>query len=132
MRRLDNRPARQFSRHAHRSSYPYVNTAAPASGRPQRFRQPEENPAPRSELRCADADAGAIADLVDLVEDVDHIEARRQRARAGDVEHMGQTRIDLSVVGQMFAIGNVGAAVAVGLAGRQKNWVTMQKQNQIW
>ena len=34
----------------------------------ERLRQPEEEAAPRPELRRADADAGAVADLIDFVE----------------------------------------------------------------
>ena len=40
------------------------------------LRQPGEESAARAELRGADADPGAVADLVDLVEQVDDVEAQ--------------------------------------------------------
>ena len=55
----------------------------------ERLRQPDEEAAPRSELRRADADAGAVADLVFLVEQVDHVEARGERLRVRQVERRG-------------------------------------------
>ena len=44
--------------------------------------QSAEEPAPRPVLRRKDADAGAAANLIDLVGDVDDIEAHRQRTGA--------------------------------------------------
>src|SRR4249919_3368206 len=86
---------------------------------PQRFRQPEEQAAPRPELRRTDADARAVADLIDLVEDIHDVEARSERAGTRKPEYMGDSGVDLGVVGQMFAVGNARAAVRRGDSRRQ-------------
>ena len=85
--------------------------------RAERFRQTEEQAAPRPVLRCADADAGSVADLVDLVEHVDHVEARGERAGAGDREHVGEPRVDLGVIRQMRTVRYARAAVGRGYPG---------------
>ena len=54
--------------------------AAGPPGVTERLRQPNEEAAPGAELRRADADAGAVADLIVLVEQVDDVEPRRQAA----------------------------------------------------
>ena len=60
----------------------------------ERFRQAEEQSAPRTELRCADADAGAIADLVLRIERVDQIDTRGEIAGTAQIERMADTEID--------------------------------------
>src|ERR1700675_1973377 len=87
--------------------------------RSQRFGQPEEHTAPRPKLRRADSDAGAVANLVLLVEEVDDIETGGERARARNGKQVRQAGVDLSVVGQVRAIRDARAAIRRGLARRQ-------------
>src|SRR3974390_2069666 len=63
----------------------------------QRLGEPEEETAPRTELRCPHAHAGAVANFIDPVERVDHVEPRGQCARLGEVEHVVYAEIDLRV-----------------------------------
>src|SRR5579862_2548327 len=65
-----------------------------------------EDAAPRSILRCKDADPGAAADLVDLVRHIDDIEARRQRATPADLEGVTQAQIDLRIARRVIAVRN--------------------------
>src|SRR5580692_5288774 len=53
-------------------------------GRPSSdfLREPDEESAASAELRREHADAAAVADLIDLVEEVDHVEAYRERLGA--------------------------------------------------
>ena len=53
------------------------------SGRSELLRQAGEEAAPGTELRGEDADAGAVADLIDLVEEIDHVETGDERTEAG-------------------------------------------------
>ena len=49
------------------------------------FKSAEESPA-RTPLRCADANAGSVTDLVFFVEDIDHVEARDHAADRWKIE----------------------------------------------
>ena len=70
-----------------------------------RLRQPEEEAAPGAELRRAHADAGAVADFIDLVEEIDDVEARRQALPAHQREVLADAEIDRDIVRHMIAIG---------------------------
>ena len=69
-------------------------------------------------MRRADTDAGAIAYLRLFVENIDYIEARRQGARVGGPENMRESRVQLRVVRQTFAVRDARAAIGGRLAGR--------------
>src|SRR5882672_8449382 len=101
-----------------------------ACRRSQRFRQPKEEAAPWSKLRRADADAGAIADLVLLVEEVDDIETCGQRARTRNGKQVRDAGIDLRVRGQMIAVRYAGAAVGGGYTGRQRETRAQSRADQ--
>src|SRR5579862_704347 len=77
-----------------------------------RLGQADEEAAPRTPLRGADADAGAVADFVLLIEQVDDVEPRREPADIVDRERVAHAEIDLRVAGQVGAVRN-------GLAVRQ-------------
>src|SRR5271165_3255373 len=96
----------------------------------QRFRQADEKAAPRAVLRRADADAGAVADLILLVEEVDHIKARSERAGTRDRKNVRHTGVDLGVIRQTGAIRNAGTAVRRGFSGRQRQTRTQTRTNQ--
>src|ERR1700693_3358599 len=85
----------------------------------KRLRQPEEQSPSRPELRGTDTDAGAIADLVLPVEQIDDVEARGERAAPVQSEHVSRAEIDLHVVRQMLAVRYTGTAIDRGLARRQ-------------
>jgi predicted amidohydrolase YtcJ len=91
---------------------------ARAGRRLDRLRQADKHAAPRTVLRCADADAGAVADFVNLVEGVDEVDARRERAGVVEVKHVAGPQVDLGVVGQVAAVRNV-RAVGQRLVGAQ-------------
>jgi hypothetical protein len=80
------------------------------SVRLQREGQARENPPTRSELWRADTDAGAIAELVHLVEQVDGIEPCRQLPGALNLKRVCQPGIDLCVKGQAQAIRDTPAS----------------------
>jgi hypothetical protein len=65
----------------------------------QSERYTREQAATRPILRRAHSDAGAVADLVLLVQGVDEIYARGQRTPPADVENMVDAEIYLGVVG---------------------------------
>src|ERR1700730_7568810 len=104
------RGARNYRRSAQRTDLPAPRARLPLKAS-ELLGDADEVPAPRTVLRRADADAGAVADLVLLVEGVDHIEAHREALEAFDVERVTRTDIDLTVVGQ---VGAVGMPVPVG------------------
>src|SRR5579859_7974455 len=52
------------------------------------LRDAAEEAAPRAELRRADTDAGAVADLIFLVEQIDHIEAQLDAPQRGQVQRL--------------------------------------------
>src|SRR5258708_11636613 len=84
------------------------------------MREGEKGAAARPELGGADADAGAVADLVFLVEEVDDIESCGQRARARNGKQVRDAGIDLRVGRQMIAVRYAGAAVGGGDTGGQR------------
>ena len=55
---------------------------------PDGFGESKKHASPRTVLWRADADAGAVANLVLLVQDVDEIDARCQRAPLSQVENV--------------------------------------------
>src|SRR5271156_5965622 len=59
----------------------------------------------RAELRREHADAGAASDLVDCVEQIDDIEANRQRLAVGRGECVRDTGIELRIGRQVVDIG---------------------------
>src|SRR5271156_339775 len=83
----------------------------------QRLRHAEEETTPRAELRRPHAHTGAVADFVDLVEHVDDVEPRRERARVGRVKAVRNPCFQLGVLRQMPAVRNTAPAVAVRLSG---------------
>src|ERR1700692_55116 len=68
------------------------------------LRQPHQIGAARTELRGEHADAGPVAQLVDLIEDVNHIEPQREGLGAGELELVREPGVDLVVGGQMRAV----------------------------
>ena len=78
-----------------------------------RVRNADKEAAAWAELRREDADARAIPDLVDLVEQVHDIEPQRRRlVRRDNVEIVRQPDIDLGVRWQVIDIGKAGAKSA--------------------
>src|SRR5258706_2744030 len=69
------------------------------------LRQSEEESAPSAELWRAHAHAAAVADLIDFVEDVEEIDARRQARPAHQREILTEAQIDRNVLRDMVAIG---------------------------
>src|ERR1700722_12103870 len=69
---------------------------------------PKES-APRTELGCKDADARAAADLIDLVRQVDDIEAHREGPGSPNIKCVAQAEVDLGVARRVVAIRNGGA-----------------------
>ena len=77
--------------------------------------------AARAELRRADADAGAVAQLVDAVEHVEHRQPALDLAQpAAEVERLRQRRIDLRVARQVPAVGEAAAQAAAQAAAEQR------------
>src|SRR5436305_1096787 len=70
---------------------------------PERLGQPDEHPAPRAILRRADAHTGAVADLIFMVGEVDHIDPHVE-VRPREMVARGQ--VDLRIAGEMPAIGD--------------------------
>jgi hypothetical protein len=52
------------------------------------------------ELRCADTDPGAVANLIQPVKHIDDLEAERQCAGGREMEGISGTEIELQVGGQ--------------------------------
>jgi hypothetical protein len=81
----------------------------------------KESPA-RSILRREDADARAVSDLINIVEEVDDVETHRQRPqpplRLGHCELMRQTEIDLRIGRDGPGIGEaIAQATAINQVG---------------
>src|SRR5665213_2690939 len=66
----------------------------------------KKHTAAATELRRAHADAGTVTDLIDPVQQVDHVYARGQCARALSMEDVTGAHVELCVARQMIAIGN--------------------------
>src|SRR5258708_11774677 len=66
--------------------------------------QPGEYRATGAELRRTDADPGAVADLVHLIEQVDHVEACLQASPEAGVDLLHDAEIDLLVARQAAAV----------------------------
>src|SRR5215469_1033715 len=97
------------------SSEPFANSAAVSSAAAASHsalselpRQSSEEPTACSPLRRKDSNARAAADLVSLVERVDHVQARRQRPLAPDLEVMTRAEIDHGVARGVIAIRDAG------------------------
>src|ERR1035437_8957672 len=75
----------------------------------QFLRNSGEKTAAHSELRCEHADARAIPELVDGVEDVHDIEANRNRLPVGDRDLVRDLNIEIGVGGDMVGIGKSAA-----------------------
>src|SRR5882757_8809462 len=69
--------------------------------------QPGEYRATGAELRRADADPGAVADLVNLIKQVDHVEARLQASPEAGVDLLHNAEVDLLVARQTAAVGMI-------------------------
>src|ERR1700674_5490829 len=59
------------------------------------LRNAEEQPAPRTELRSTHANPRSIADLIALVERIDHVEPGRERAGIPQMEDVVDTQVYL-------------------------------------
>src|SRR5262249_16930464 len=71
----------------------------------ERLRKADENPPPRAPLRRTHADPRTIADLIFLVEQVDHVEACRDAFQSIEIERSAHTRVDLEVAGETVSVG---------------------------
>jgi len=69
------------------------------------FDMPKKQAAPRSKLRCATPTPVAVADLVPLIQHIDHIEPRCQCAGIAKVKDVARAQVDLSVVRQVRPFG---------------------------
>src|SRR6516165_1776535 len=66
--------------------------------------QPGEEGAPRAELRSKDAEPGAAAYLVDLVEQVDDVEPQLDTLQEAGGDRLDDAEIDLLIAGQGTAV----------------------------
>src|SRR5579862_3475727 len=90
---------------------------------PEVLRQAHEEAAPGAELRREYADARAVADLVDVVECVDHVEADLDRPARRIVEPMAYREVDLRIAGKLRPVGNLRQHRAVRLHNRRGQWL---------
>src|SRR5260370_25791439 len=66
--------------------------------------QAGEEGAARAELRIADADTGAVADLVDLVEQVENVEAQLEALVKAGVNRLNNAEVHLLIAGQAVPV----------------------------
>src|SRR5260370_15087001 len=66
--------------------------------------QPGQESGARAELRIADADAGAVADLVDLVEQVENVEAQLEALVQSGVNRLHNAEVHLLVARQAVPV----------------------------
>src|SRR3954454_21653310 len=83
----------------------FINTPIRSS---KMLGQPGENRAPRPELRRPDPDPGAVADLVYLVQQIDHIKAGFETLPPAGIDLLDDAEIDLLVARQAAAVREVG------------------------
>ena len=76
------------------------------------MREADQKLAARPELGCKDTDSGAVPDLVDLIEQVDDVEAYGRGLLCAPRELMRQPEIDLSVRRHVVRIGKSAAQAA--------------------
>src|SRR5947209_12519621 len=76
------------------------------------LRHAAEKAAARAELRGEDADAGAVAQLIDVIEHVDDVEAQRQRLHAGYWHFLREPEINLRVRRHVLGVGEARAQSA--------------------
>src|ERR1700731_4735720 len=87
--------------------------------------QAGEEGAARAELRVADTDAGSVADLVDLVEQVVNVEAQLEPFVEARLDRLNNAEVDLLIAGQAVPVrapARVGGpeAAAGGEVGRKQ------------
>src|SRR5262249_14732628 len=89
------------------------------------LRKAKVESAPGPELRREHADAGAVAEFMDAVEDIDHIEPYRRRlALAVPFEFMGDAGIDLGEKRKWVGVGKAASqAAAVDHSGAEASAV---------
>src|SRR5260221_4221261 len=78
----------------------------------ERLRHAREERATRAELRRAHADSGAVAQLVGLVEQVDHREPEIDFPESGKVERLDQPQVHVGVPRQVLGVGKAFAQSA--------------------
>src|SRR5260370_27393449 len=88
--------------------------------------QAGEEGAARAELRIADAEPGAVADLVDLVEQVENVEAQLEALVQSGVNRLNNAEVHLLIAGQAVPVRapvRVGGreAAAGGKVGGEKS-----------
>ena len=64
----------------------------------------QEEAAARAVLRGEDANAGAIAKLIDVIEKIDHVEAHREGPPIRHDEFVAEAEVELGVAGDMGLI----------------------------
>ena len=62
-----------------------------------------------TELRCADADAAPVAQFVDLIEQVDNIEAYLERGLFGELDPARQADVERLVGMALLSVGKTSA-----------------------
>ena len=67
--------------------------------------QPGEKRAAQPELRIADADPRAVADLVDLVEQIEDVKAQFEPFVNPGIDRLDDAEIDLLELGRLFPLG---------------------------
>src|SRR5882724_11949621 len=94
---------------AARASFKVSITAAPTVGVARPWSEPlaqaGEERAPDAELRRPDADAGAVAQLVFLVEQIEDVDPRRQVAEPLGREAIGRAEVGLEIGRQALGVG---------------------------
>src|SRR4029077_2139121 len=111
----------------HDNPLPFISRAAgntrPASWRfrgecaaSETLRQPGKKGPARTELRVADTDPRAVADLVDLVEQVEDVKAEFQTFVNAGVDRLNNAEVHLLIARQAVAVGDrtIGDPAGVG------------------
>src|SRR5437867_3327084 len=90
----------------------FVETTAAS----ETLRQPGKKGPARTELRVADTDARAVADLVDLVEQVEDVEADFRSLEKAGGDRLNEAEVHLLIAWQAVAVWNcaIGHAARVG------------------
>src|SRR3954470_14199202 len=89
------------------ADYGRARVAGPTGS--EALRQSGKNGPPRAELRRSDPDPGTVADLVFLVEQIDHVEAQLEALEQAGIHLLQDAQIDLLIIRQMGAVRAVDA-----------------------
>ena len=83
------------------------------------LRQTGEKGAARAELRVAHANSGAVADLIDLIEQVEDVEPQLETLIDPSLYRLNNAQIHLLIAGQAVAVGDGAVGRPEAAAGDQ-------------